>query len=152
MVFTSHLFVFYFLPAVLAVYYLLPNSRRNAFLTLASYPFYGWWNPWFVTLMLGSTLVDYRCGKAVTRPGASERQRRVAVAISVGVNLGLLGFFKYWMFFARNVNLVAAELGSWQLPGWQIVLPIGISFYTFQSMQCFSDEEPLLLLRESRCH
>ena len=134
MVFTSHLFVFYFLPAVLAAYYLLPGRRRNAFLTLASYVFYGWWNPWFVTLMMASTMVDYRCGKAVAAPGASERRRRLAVAVSVTANLGLLGFFKYWMFFAANVNALAAELGPWRLPGWQIVLPIGISFYTFQSM------------------
>ncbi len=133
-VFTSHLFVFYFLPAVLAAYYLLPGRRRNAFLTLASYVFYGWWNPWFVTLMLASTVVDYRCGKAVAAPGASRRRRRLAVAASVTANLGLLGFFKYWMFFAANVNAVAAELGPWRLPDWRIVLPIGISFYTFQSM------------------
>ena len=134
MVFTSHLFVFYFLPAVLAVYYLLPGRRRNAFLTLASYVFYGWWNPWFVTLMMASTVIDYRCGKVVTARGATERRRRLAVAASVTANLGLLGFFKYWMFFAANVNALAADLGPWRLPGWQIVLPIGISFYTFQSM------------------
>ncbi len=134
MVFTSHLFVFYFLPVVLAVYYLLGDRRRNAFLTVASYIFYGWWNPWFVSLMLASTLVDYQCGRMVTAAGASARRRKLAVAASVGVNLTLLGFFKYWMFFAGNFNALAAELGAWRLPGWQIVLPIGISFYTFQSM------------------
>ena len=134
MVFTSHLFVFYFLPAVLAAYFLLPQRRRNAFLTLASYVFYGWWDPWFVLLMLASTLVDYRCGRAVAAPGASPSYRRLALLTSVVVNLGLLGFFKYWTFFAANWNAVAGAGGGWRLPGWEIVLPIGISFYTFQSM------------------
>ncbi len=134
MVFSSHLFLFYFLPAVLAVYYLLPERYRNAFLTLASYVFYGWWNPWFVLLMLGSTLVDYRCGQIVTTEGASSRHRKLAVAASVATNLSLLGFFKYWMFVAGNLNALFAGFGQGRLPVWEIVLPVGISFYTFQSM------------------
>ena len=134
MVFSSHLFLFYFLPAVLAAYYLLPGRSRNAFLTLASYVFYGWWNPWFVFLMLGSTLVDYRCGQIVTTEGASQTRRKSAVAASVVVNLSLLGFFKYWMFVAGNLNTVISTLGDWRFPSWEIVLPVGISFYTFQSM------------------
>ena len=88
----------------------------------------------FVFLMLASTVVDYRCGRAVIAAGASERQRRLALVVSVGINLSLLGFFKYWMFLAHNWNAVAGNLWGWQLPAWQIVLPIGISFYTFQSM------------------
>ena len=79
MVFTSHSFVFYFLPLVLAGYALTPVHRRSLFLTLASYAFYGWWKPWFVLLMLGSTVVDYRCGAVIAaRPEHSGE----AVAVS----------------------------------------------------------------------
>jgi alginate O-acetyltransferase complex protein AlgI len=63
MVFTSHIFVYYFLPLLLLVYYNLPHRWRNGFLTAMSYAFYGWWNPWFTTLMAATTLVNYWCGK-----------------------------------------------------------------------------------------
>ncbi len=135
MVFTSQVFLFYFLPLVLLCTYVLPVRGRNAFLTLASYVFYGWWSPWFVLLMLGSTVVDWYCGLAVTRPGASERTRKGAVLTSVVVNLALLGFFKYAVFVQENVQRALEAFGA--EPGaalWQIVLPVGISFYTFQSM------------------
>lgn len=137
MVFSSHIFIFYFLPLVLAAYYAVPQRYRNGLLCAASYVFYGWWNPWFVLLMLASTVIDYRCGQWVTAPDATDSQRRRAVTVSVVANLSLLGFFKYWMFFADNVNGLLATVGGegpWQLPVWQIVLPVGISFYTFQSM------------------
>ena len=76
MVFTSYVFVFYFLPLVLAGYYVLPprSSWRNAWLLVTSYIFYGWWNPWFVVLMFFITAVNYACGRLLTRPGASKRQ------------------------------------------------------------------------------
>ena len=66
MIFTSHIFIFYFLPFVLLVYYLLP-AKRNLFLLVMSYAFYGWWNPWFVLLMLFATAVNYVCGHAIVR-------------------------------------------------------------------------------------
>lgn len=131
MIFTSHVFVYVFLPLVLGLSAVLPRGAKNGFLAVASYVFYGWWNPWFVLLMLASTVIDWLCGRVVADPEATDRRRRAAVAVSVTSNLSLLGFFKYWMFFAGNVN---ALLGSGVLPVWTIVLPVGISFYTFQSM------------------
>lgn len=138
MVFSSHIFIFYFLALVLGAYYLAPARWRHLVLTLASYAFYGWWNPWFVFLMLGSTWIDYRCGKMVGAEGASPARRKLGVWISVLVNLGVLAFFKYAGFFAQNVSVFASAvgLGEVALPPffYEIVLPVGISFYTFQSM------------------
>ena len=135
MVFTSHSFVFYFLPLVLAGYALVPPRQRSLFLTLASYAFYGWWKPWFVLLMLGSTVVDHRCGAVIASRPVGDPWRLRAVWISVTANLGLLGFFKYWLFFADNTNAALGALGMEALlPAWNVVLPVGISFYTFQSM------------------
>jgi alginate O-acetyltransferase complex protein AlgI len=134
MVFTSQIFLFYFLPLVLALYYALPHRHRNLFLTLASYVFYGWWSPWFVTLMLTSTAIDWFCGIAITRPGATERARRTGVFVSIAANLALLGFFKYFTFVQVNLNRLLEVFGSESLAVWTIVLPVGISFYSFQSM------------------
>lgn len=133
MVFTSHVFLFYFLPLVLAVYYLLPRYR-NGFLTLASYVFYGWWEPWFVLLMMASTGLDYVCGGIIGEPGASERRRKLALAAAIVGDVGMLAFFKYFTFTAENLNRLLSEFGAGSLPVWQIVLPIGISFYTFESL------------------
>ena len=89
MVFTSPIFLFYFLPLVLAGYYALPRSQRNTFLALSSYVFYGWWNPWYVFLMLGSTVVDWFCGIAITREGATEGQRRAGVELLAQLHLAV---------------------------------------------------------------
>ena len=134
MVFTTPFFLFYFLPLALGVYYALPRSWRNGFLTLASYLFYGWWSPWFVSLMLASTLIDYACGRVVSAPGAPLARRRAAVAVSVIANLSLLGFFKYFVFAQENLNRMLELLGAQAFAVFEVVLPIGISFYTFQSM------------------
>ena len=134
MVFSSHIFVYYFLPVALLCYYLLPRRAKHLGLTLLSYLFYGWANPPFVLLMLTSTLIDYTCGRVIstsTRP----RSRKVALTVSICSNLSLLGFFKYFNFGIANINAFMGWLG---LPIWesvlQVVLPLGISFYTFQSM------------------
>jgi len=134
MVFTSPVFLFAFLPLVLVATYALGVRARNAFLTLASYAFYAWWSPWFVTLMLASTVLDWGCGLALTAPGASARRRRAALAVSVAANLGLLGFFKYAGFAQENLNRLLALWGAAPTALWSIVLPVGISFYSFQSM------------------
>ena len=153
MVFSSHLFLFYFLPTVLLLYYAAPRRLKHLALTLLSYLFYGWANPLFVVLMLSSTVVDYLCGLALTgqlRRGAwtepmpllergCERTRgqKWAVFISVCTNLSLLGFFKYFNFGVENYNWLMGVLGlgdyQWQTV-LRITLPLGISFYTFQSM------------------
>ena len=134
MVFTSHIFIYYFLPTALCVYYLLPRRLKNGFLTLASYLFYGWWQPWFVTLMLTSTVVDYASARVISADGSQLRHRRAALAASLAVNLGLLGFFKYFMFTAENLSAVAQLFGADAFRVIQVTLPIGISFYTFQTM------------------
>ena len=152
MVFSSQLFVYYFLPLALLVYYLLPRRLKNLGLTLLSYLFYGWANPAFMVLMFTSTVIDYFCGLAITqrlgprwrepierleKGGPRTRAQKVAVAVSVISNLSLLGFFKYFNFGVDNFNALAAALGlgDWQLDSvMRIVLPLGISFYTFQSM------------------
>ncbi len=134
MVFSSHLFCFYFLPLVLGVYYLLPKRLRHLGLTLSSYLFYGWANPAFVFLMLFSTAVDYVCALVIA---GSRRRQRLALTISICSNLSLLGFFKYFNFSVESYNglLAAAGLGELGFDSvLRVTLPLGISFYTFQSM------------------
>jgi alginate O-acetyltransferase complex protein AlgI len=134
MVFTTRIFVFYFLPLVLVIYYALPGRGKNFFLVAASYVFYGWYQPWFVLLMLAATAINYVCGLAIADPRAGERQRRVAVTASVVASLGLLGFFKYAMFFQNNLNALLDILGTHALPVLQVALPAGISFYIFHCL------------------
>jgi alginate O-acetyltransferase complex protein AlgI len=133
LVFTTHIFLFYFLPAVLLIYYLLPR-HRNAFLTISSYVFYGWWEPWFVLLMMFSTVLDYVCGGIIGAPESSAARRRAALLAAICGDLGLLAFFKYYTFTAENLNRLLALFGPSSLPLLHVVLPIGISFYTFESM------------------
>lgn len=133
MVFTSQIFIFYFLPLVLLVYYLFPY-RRNLLLLIASYIFYGWTNPWFVFLMLFATLVNYIGGQIISTSPPDHPRRNWALAISVAVSLSLLGFFKYFMFFQYNLNYMLTFFNTNNLPLLYIVLPIGISFFIFQSI------------------
>lgn len=107
---------------------------QNALLLLASYVFYAWWEWRYVPLLLFSTCVDYWVAQRIEATEAPASRRRW-VALSCAANLGLLGFFKYWDFFARSGNGLAGALGlEGALPELDILLPIGISFYTFQSM------------------
>lgn len=151
MVFSSYLFLFWFMPAALAGYYLCPRRGRTLFLTVISYFFYGWANPLFVFLMFFSTVVDYICGLVIAgparRPGGElealdpgtprTRAQRTALLVSILTNLSLLGFFKYFNFFVDSVNDLALLFGA-GAPLFErtlnVVLPLGISFYTFQSM------------------
>ena len=137
-VFSSHLFLFYFLPLSLLLYYAVPKSWRIGVLALTGYAFYGWWNPWFCVLMFISTAIDYAGGLLVGAPGASRRRRRFGLVLSVVSNLAILGFFKYCGFAVGAAGGVVEALGFgvWAAPEWvtRIVLPVGISFYTFQSM------------------
>ena len=134
MVFSSHIFVYYFLPVALLCYYLLPQRAKHLGLTLLSYLFYGWANPPFVLLMLTSTLIDYTCGRVLST-STQHRSRKLALTVSICSNLSLLGFFKYFNFGITNINTLMGWLG---LPisesVLQVTLPLGISFYTFQSM------------------
>ncbi len=137
MVFSSHIFLFYFLGLALVIYYASPRFLKHLVLTVLSYVFYGWWNPWYTLLMLGSTIIDYACGKMITAPGASPGQRKRGVTISVISNLTILAFFKYFWFFATSASELWAKagFGEFQPPSsLYFLLPVGISFYTFQSM------------------
>ena len=133
MLFNSWVFAFY-LPLVLAVYYLLPRRGQNAFLLAASYVFYGYWDWRFLSLLLVSTVVDYTVGLLLARTEAEPR-RRFLIAASCVVNLTLLGFFKYFNFFLEGAADIARLLHlPLDTPTLNIVLPMGISFYTFQTM------------------
>jgi len=150
MVFSSQLFIFYFLPLVLGIYYVSPRRTRHVLLTLLSYVFYGWANPYFVILMLTSTVIDYVCGLVIARQlgrkwnmpieplevgGRRSRAQKSALVISILTNLSLLGFFKYFNFGVDSYNQLMTAFGGqgWET-FWRITLPLGISFYTFQSM------------------
>lgn len=139
MVFTTQVFLFYFLPLFLLVYFSLPFKWRNLWITLASYVFYGWWQPWFVCLMMFTTVMDFIWGKVITRPGATPAQRKLALTSCVVTNLSFLGFFKYYMFAAQTLNQLLAAVGAYQFRVLQVILPIGISFYTFHSLTYIVD-------------
>jgi alginate O-acetyltransferase complex protein AlgI len=139
MVFTTHIFVFYFLPVFLLVYFNLPYRCRNLWITGASYLFYGWWQPWFVCLMMFTTVMDFVWGKVITRRGATPAQRKLAVLACVVTNLSFLGFFKYYMFSAETLNQLLALVGAEPFRVLRVVLPIGISFYTFHSLTYIID-------------
>ena len=139
MVFTTHIFIFYFLPLFLVVYFGLPLRWRNLWITVASYVFYGWWEPWFVCLMMFTTVMDFIWGKVITRPGATRAQQKAAVAACVTTNLSFLAFFKYYMFGAETLNQLLAMVGAERFHVMTVVLPIGISFYTFHSLTYIID-------------
>ncbi len=130
MIFSSLPFLFFYLVAVLAVYKLSPLKLRNLILLVVSLFFYGWGEPVYIIIMLLSIVVDYVHGMLVERWREDDRKARRAVASSVFFNLAILVFFKYWDFIASNLNV----LTGLQLPVLGLPLPIGISFYTFQTM------------------
>lgn len=132
MVFSSLLFLFRFLPAMILAYYAVPKRFRNGVLFLGSLIFYGWGEPVYITLLIFSTLVDFFHGKVLGKlleQGKKEKARWV-VASSAVINLGLLGFFKYGNFLVETANHLTGS--GITIP--ELALPIGISFYTFQTM------------------
>jgi D-alanyl-lipoteichoic acid acyltransferase DltB (MBOAT superfamily) len=124
-----------FLPAVFALHW-VGRSRRwqNAVLILASYVFYGWWDWRFCFLMLGVSMVDYVAGTRLGQCSDPRRRRRILMT-AVGAHLVVLSSFKYFHFFADSLAVALAPLG-WDLgsPTFNVILPVGISFYTFQTM------------------
>ena len=128
--FSSLPFLFGFLPLTLAIYFAVPLRWRNLALLLTSLVFYGWGEPVYLGIMVLSILIDYTHGLLVERYRSRDKLARWFVAESVILNLGLLGFFKYWDFFAENLS----RLPGITLPALGLPLPIGISFFTFQTM------------------
>ena len=100
---------------------------------LASYIFYGWWNPWFIFLMLGITIVNYVGGRLIGWPG-QPKAALLGCDVRLVASLGTLGFFKYLVFFEANLNHLLAWLGAGTVRVLAIALPIGISFYTFHAL------------------
>ena len=128
--FSSLPFLFGFLPLTLALYFAAPPRWRNLVLLLTSLVFYGWGEPVYLGIMVMSILIDYTHGLLVEKYRSRDKLARWFVAESVILNLGLLGFFKYWDFFAENLS----RLPGITLPALGLPLPIGISFFTFQTM------------------
>jgi alginate O-acetyltransferase complex protein AlgI len=148
LVFSSHIFLHYFLPTVLLVYFSLPwvlqiipkfekghiTQWQNAWLLVASLVFFGWWSWRYVPLMLCVTGVNYLAGAWIAKPTASQKSRRMALVIAVITSLANLSVFKYFGFFQTNLNGVLANLEFPEFALWEFVLPLGISFYTFQAI------------------
>ena len=136
MLFNSFQF-FIFLPIVFVVYwYVLKNSLRgqNIFILLASYVFYAWWDYRFLSLIVISSLIDFFAGIALDK-ASNPSKRKLLLGISITANLGFLGFFKYYNFFIESWveawSLLDVEMHTSTL---QLILPVGISFYTFQTL------------------
>jgi len=139
MVFSSPIFLFLFLPVVLAVYFLLPGLRaRNHWLLLVSLLFYAWGEAGFILLLLVSTLANFELGKWVERT-ENLRRRKIAVGVAVVVNVGFLAFFKYAGLVTASLNVPLKLLGLGALPVPHLALPIGISFFTFHALSYVID-------------
>lgn len=137
MVFSSIFFIFAFLPAVLAVYFIAPRRLKNLVLLLFSLVFYAWGEPVYIFLMVLSIVYNYLSGLEIAfyRGRGQDDKARLIFWLAVGVNLGILGFFKYCGFLVQNLNAIL----PFDLPQVQLSLPIGISFYTFQTLSYIID-------------
>ena len=130
MVFSSTLFLAYFLPIFIALYLLAPSKSRNFVALLGSTFFYAWGAPLFVFVVYASLLLDFWLVKQIAKPSRS----KWFVAASVALNIGLLGYFKYANFFVDNFNSILSAFGVESMAWTAVILPIGISFFTFQKL------------------
>lgn len=140
MVFSSLEFLLFYLPVTLLLYFLVPPKYlkvRNLVLLITSLVFYGWGEPIYVFLMIFTIVVDYICGYYVHKYLDTDKKKsKTVLIISIVINLGILGFFKYYDFFVTNLRLIPGLQG---LPLLNLSLPIGISFYTFQALSYVLD-------------
>ncbi len=136
MVFSSLLFIFLFFAVVLTVYYCLPKKFRNGFLFVANLVFYGYGEPIFVLLMLFSVALNYTSGLLLGKFSDNKKAKQIILLLNVIANLALLGYFKYAGFVATMLQKIPVFAGI-SIPN--IALPIGISFYTFQTMSYVID-------------
>ncbi len=130
MVFSSLTFLYLFLPVVLIFYFLVPKQARNFVLFVSGFVFYAWGEPVYIFLMTFTVLVDYTCGRVMTRFSGNKKARLAVLLASIIINLSILAVFKYNSFVVQNLN----DLFGLSITDPKIALPIGISFYTFQSM------------------
>lgn len=136
MVFSSLVFLFVFLPITLIAYYIFPStSIRNTVLLIASLIFYAWGEPIYIILMVLTTVLDYFLGFAIDRHRNHSNSRRAFLIIALIINLGALGFFKYYGFIIRNIN----NIFNLNIKDPMLPLPVGISFYTFQAISYLID-------------
>ena len=134
MLFNSMRFLIFF-PCVLFLYYALPFRLRKYMLLIASYYFYMCWKPEFIVLILLSTAIDYFCGLGIGKHRTSPRAAKGFLAVSLAMNLGLLFFFKYFNFFGETLTALCRAVSiPFSAPALNIILPVGISFYTFQTL------------------
>lgn len=143
MLFNSYAFIFVFFPLVLIGFFLIGQRSIRAaagFLAFASLCFYGWWSVKALPLLLGSICINYWFGLRLSpTPGSGERRAKAWLAVAVSLNVGVLAAFKYADFFLENVNVALAAVGATPLPLLQVLLPIGISFYTFTQIAFLVD-------------
>ena len=133
MVFTSVLFLLFFLPLFLIVYHLVPVSRKNLTALIFSLAFYMWGAPLFFWLLLSALIINFYAVKQ-TQSNEKEERRKWFMRLSVGLNISILAYFKYANFFVENFNQILESIGLNELSWTSIALPIGISFFTFQSI------------------
>ena len=140
MVFSTTVFLFLFLPLFLGVYYLLPFRYRSAWILTASLAFYGWWRLDFLVLMVATTVWSHVLCVAIARnlPMAPARAR-AALTAGVLLNIGTLAYFKYFNFGVESLSALLGALGGGEITAWQVILPIGISFYVFQATSYLVD-------------
>lgn len=133
MVFSSAIFLFYFLPFFLLVYHVVPKAMKNWVIFIFSILFYTWGAPVFVFMLLGTSLLDFLLVRTIYR-SETVRKKRILLILSLTVNLGLLAYFKYSNFFIENTNVFLNGLGFNQITWTKVIMPIGISFFTFESI------------------
>ncbi len=133
MVFSSALFLVYFFPILLVVYYLTPKKFKNIVLLIFSIFFYAWGAPKFIFVLLGTTFVDFHVVKYMDSI-EDQKKRRLFLLIPLCINVGLLFYFKYANFFIDNINGIAESIGGKPIPLLKVIMPIGISFYTFETL------------------
>jgi len=133
MVFSSIIFLLYFLPAFLLTYYFADKKYKNFVILFFSVFFYAWGAPKFIFVILGTTFLDYYLVKAMSST-ENRLYRRLMLTLSVSINLGLLCYFKYCNFFIENTNELLSYFGMSGIHWTKLILPIGISFYTFETI------------------
>ena len=133
MVFSSILFIFYFLPLFFLVYYFVDKRYKNSIILLGSVIFYAWGAPKFIFVLLGTTVVDFYVVRLMSKQ-SKKASRRLLMSLSICINLGLLFYFKYSNFFIENLNHLLLLAGVKEIAWTKLVLPIGISFYTFETI------------------
>jgi len=136
MLFSSNVFLYFYIPIVLGLYFVTPRKLRNLVLFLVSLFFYGWGEPVYVLLMVATIALNYICGAIIHKRKTAGKSARAALVTGVVLNLAILGFFKYAAFLMESVQSL---LPGVQLPIPEVSLPIGISFYVFQSMSYIID-------------